>query len=446
MAEQRLPEAFILGAATSAYQIEGGWNEDGKGESIWDRFTRAPGAIEDGTSGDVACDHVHRWREDVDLMAELGLNAYRFSVSWPRVLPDGSGRVNPAGLAFYDRLVDALLEKGIDPFLTLYHWDLPQALQDRGGWPARLTVDAFCEYTEAVVRRLGDRVTYWTTLNEPAVSSYLGYFEGQHAPGHHDKREALAAVHHLLLAHGRSVPILREYVPEGQIGIVLNLYPVHPASPDNDDREAAEQTDARLNRTFLDPLSGRGYPRDALHDHGVLDEAIRDDDLRLISAPIDFLGVNYYSRQVVRNHVSHGVENAAPIVVPGAEMTAMQWEVYPEGLYELLRRLAREYAFPTYYITENGAAYEDMINGDGGVDDPDRISYLRRHLEQALRAERDGVPLRGYFAWSLLDNFEWTYGLGKRFGLVYTDFESGRRIPKSSFYWYKKTIAQRALA
>jgi beta-glucosidase len=445
MTNSKLPKGFVLGAATSSYQIEGAWSEDGKGESIWDRFVHTPGTIEDGTTGDVACDHVHRMHEDVDLMADLGLDAYRFSISWPRVLPTGIGTVSEAGLAFYDRLVDALLEKGIEPFPTLYHWDLPQALQDVGGWAARTTVDAFSEYAEIVSRRLGDRVKHWITLNEPFVSATIGHLEGRHAPGHRSEREALAATHHLLLAHGRSVPILREHVQGGLIGITLVLGVAHAASDSEQDAIAAAMFDAALNRTYLDPLSARGYPAEVPYDRAVLDSFVRADDLEQIAAPIDFLGVNYYTRHVARSDTVPEEENAPRLVTVGKEKTDMGWEVYPEGLFEVFDRLSRDYDFPAYYVTENGAAYPDVVDADGLVRDGERISYLRRHLQQAARIVEARIPLRGYFAWSLMDNFEWSYGLKKRFGLIYVDFETGRRIPKASFAWYKETIARRAV-
>ena len=445
MTNSKLPEGFVLGAATSSYQIEGAWNEDGKGESIWDRFVHTPGTIEDGTTGDVACDHVHRMLEDVGLMADLGLDAYRFSISWPRVLPTGIGAVNEAGLAFYDRLVDALLEKGIEPFPTLYHWDLPQALQDAGGWAARTTVDAFGEYAAIVSRRLGDRVKHWITLNEPFVSAVIGYLEGRHAPGHRSEREALAATHHLLLAHGRSVPILREHAPGGSIGITLVLGVAHAASDSEQDRIAAAMFDAALNRTYLDPLSARGYPEEVPHDRAVLESFVQADDLEQIAAPIDFLGVNYYTRHVARSDAVPEEENAPRAVTVGEEKTDMGWEVYPQGLFEVFDRLSRDYDFPAYYVTENGAAYPDVVDADGLVQDGERISYLRRHLQQVARIVDAGIPLRGYFAWSLMDNFEWSYGLKKRFGLIYVDFETGRRVPKASFAWYKETIARRAV-
>ena len=445
MTKSKLPEGFVFGAATSAYQIEGAWNEDGKGESIWDRFVHAPGTIEDSTTGDVACDHVHRMHEDVGPMADLGLDAYRFSISWPRVLPSGIGTVNEAGLAFYDRLVDALLEKEIEPFATLYHWDLPQALQDAGGWAARTTVDAFSEYAGIVSRRLGDRVKHWITLNEPFVSATIGYREGRHAPGHRSEREALAATHHLLLAHGRSVPILREHVPDSSIGITLVLGVARAASDSEQDRKAAATFDAALNRTYLDPLSGRGYPGEVPHDRAVLESFVRADDLEQIAAPIDFLGVNYYTRHVARSDAVPEEENAPRAVTVGEEKTDMGWEVYPEGLFEVFDRLGRDYDFSAYYVTENGAAYPDVVDADGRVRDGERISYLRRHLQQVARIVDAGIPLHGYFAWSLMDNFEWSYGLKKRFGLIYVDFETLRRIPKASFAWYKETIARRTV-
>ncbi len=440
MSERRFPDGFLFGAATSAYQIEGAWNEGGKEESIWDRFVHAPGTIEDGTTGDVACDHVHRFREDVDLMAHLGLLAYRFSISWPRVLSAGSARKNPAGIAFYDRLIDALLEKGIEPLPTLYHWDLPQVLQDRGGWLARETVDRFCEYAQVAARALGDRVRHWITLNEPHISAFVGHLEGRHAPGHRSEEEALATVHHLLLAHGRTVAVLRDEAPETSVGIALNLYPIHPASERDEDRRAVARLDGLFNRTFLDPLSGRGYPHEVPYDRGLLASFVRPGDLQEIATPLDFLGVNYYAPQVARAASASG---SRPTVRPNAEKTQMGWEVYPEGLYELLDRLHREYRFPSLLVTENGAAYADRIAPDGSVEDRARIAYLKGHLVQCLRALEQGIPLDGYFVWSLLDNFEWSYGFSRRFGLIHVDFETQARTPKASFEWYRETIAKR---
>jgi len=445
MIETRLPKGFLFGAATSSYQIEGAWDEDGKGESIWDRFAHTPGTIEDGATGDVACDHVRRYREDVDLMSRLGLDAYRFSIAWPRVLPRGNGAINEAGLAFYDRLVDALLEAGIRPFVTLYHWDLPQALQERGGWPARETVDAFCEYTELMARRLGDRVKDWTTLNEPFVSAVVGHFEGRHAPGHNDMEETLAATHHLLLAHGRAVPILREYVSDARVGIVNVHQPIHPASDSDPDRLAAARGDGLLNRTFLDPLVGRGYPEVVPYDRSALESYVREGDMDRIAAPVDFLGVNYYTRRIERSAAASEAENAPRVRFERPGLTEMGWEVYPEGLHEILERLDGDYGFPAYYVTENGAAYPDVVDEDGGVCDGERTTYLARHIAQVGRILDAGMPLRGYFVWSLLDNFEWSFGFTKRFGLVYVDFETGARTPKDSFSWYRELLERRTI-
>jgi beta-glucosidase len=435
------PSDFVWGAATSAYQIEGAWNEDGKGESIWDRFSHAPGNIARGQTGDEACDHYHRWPEDVALMKELGLKAYRFSISWPRILPEGRGTVNPTGLDFYSKLVDELLEASIDPFPTLYHWDLPQALQDQGGWPARAIAEAFVEYTDLVTRRLGDRVKHWITLNEPYVSAMVGYREGKHAPGHSDLGEALAAAHHLLLAHGWAVPSVRHNVQGGQVGISLNLTPQTPASASVADRDAARQQDGILNRWFLDPLSGRNYPADIEAHYGALMDFVQPEDMGAIAVPLDFLGVNYYSRHIVRSSNVAPSANHTRTVFPSPECTAMGWEVYPEGLYEILGRLYFDYRFPTLYVTENGAAYRDRVGSDGSVHDSDRISFLKEHFGAALQAIGAGVPLKGYFVWSLLDNFEWTYGYSKRFGLIYVDFQTQRRVLKGSAQWYRRVIA-----
>ena len=435
------PSGYVWGAATAAYQIEGAWDEDGKGESIWDRFCHTPGNIANGDTGDVACDHYHRWRTDVGLMRQLGLKAYRFSIAWPRVLPEGRGRVNPTGLDFYSRLVDALLEAAIEPYVTLYHWDLPQALQDQGGWPARLTAEAFVEYADLVTRRLGDRVKHWMTLNEPFVSAFVGHLHGRHAPGHSDLGEALAAAHHLLLAHGWAVPVVRSNVREAEAGIVLNLGGQVPASPSVADRAAASREDGVLNRWFLDPISARGYPADIVAHYGHPMEFVRAGDLESIAVPLDFLGVNYYARTIVRSREVAEANNAPRVVRAQPKRTAMGWEVYPEGLYDLLGRLHFDYRFPALYVTENGAAYPDKIGPDGTVEDPDRRSYLEEHFKAAARAIAAGVPLRGYFVWSLLDNFEWGRGYSKRFGLVYVDYPTQRRVLKNSAHWYKRVIA-----
>ena len=435
------PKGFLWGAATSAYQIEGAWDEDGKGESIWDRFCHTPGRIANGDTGDVACDHYRRWPEDVGLMTGLGLKAYRFSISWPRLLPEGRGRVNPAGLDFYSMLVDALLEAAIEPFVTLYHWDLPQALQDQGGWPARVTAEAFVEYADLVTRSLGDRVKHWITLNEPFVSAIVGHLEGRHAPGHCDLGEALAAAHHLLLAHGWAVPVIRRNITEAQVGIALNLSGQTPASRSVADRAAAWEGDGVVNRWFLDPISARGYPADIVAHYGQPMDFVQPGDMELIAVPLDFFGVNYYTRAIVRSTKIAEADNAPRTALANPKRTEMGWEVHPEGLYDLLGRLHFDYRFPALYVTENGAAYLDRIGPDGRVDDPLRIAYLKEHLTAAARAIAAGVPLRGYFAWSLLDNFEWAHGYSKRFGLVYVEYPTQRRLLKSSAHWYGRVIA-----
>jgi beta-glucosidase len=439
------PADFVWGAATSSYQIEGAWEADGKGESIWDRFSHTPGKIEDGSSGDDACDHYHRWPEDIGLMKSIGIHAYRFSAAWARILPRGRGAVNEAGIDFYSRLVDGLLEAGITPYLTLYHWDLPQALEDAGGWPARPTADAFAEYTDVMTRALGDRVRHWVTLNEPWVSAYVGYEEGRHAPGHTSRAEMVAASHHLLLAHGKAVPIIRGNVPDAEVGLVLNLYPVHAASPSRWDRRAAVYQDGFYNRWYLDPISGRGYPCDTIEAFGVPMDFVQEGDMEEIAAPLDFLGLNYYLRHVVRSDQVPESENLPQEVFYREEHTEMGWEVYPEGLYEVLGRLHFEYQLPALYITENGVAFADPPVRDGTVQDDHRIRYLHDHFKQAARAIEAGVPLRGYFVWSLLDNFEWSYGYTKRFGLIHVDLETQARTLKASAGWYRDVIAANAL-
>ncbi len=445
MSTIHFPSGFLWGAATASYQIEGAWQEDGKSESIWDRFSHTPGRISDGATGDIACDHYHRWRDDIALMRSLGLQAYRFSTAWPRVLPNGHGKVNQAGLDFYSRLTDGLLEAGIEPYVTLYHWDLPQVLQDRGGWPARPSAEAFVEYADAVSRRLGDRVKNWITLNEPWCSSILSYFLGEHAPGHRDLGEGVAAAHHLLLAHGWAMPVIRRNSPGCRAGITLNLSPQTPASPSEADALAARLADAAFNRWFLDPLSGRGYPQEAVEAGRHEMSFVQPGDLAAIAAPADFLGVNYYMRNIIRSEAIPESRNERRTVVPNPELTEMGWEVHPEGLYELLTRLKADYDFPAYYVTENGAAYDDQVGADGQVDDPRRVAYLRDHFVQAARAIAEGVPLRGYFVWSLMDNFEWSFGYTKRFGLFHTDYATQRRTPKTSARWYGRVIAENAV-
>jgi beta-glucosidase len=444
---QIFPKDFVWGAATSSYQIEGAWNEDGKGESIWDRFSHTLGKVENGDTGDVACDHYHLWEQDIQLMSELGLQAYRFSISWPRILPEGRGKVNQAGLDFYNNLVDGLLEAGIEPFITLYHWDLPQALEDEGGWLVRSIVDAFVEYTDVFTRSLGDRVKHWITLNEPWVSAFVGYLEGRHAPGRKDLDAALAASHHLLLAHGRSVPVIRQNSPDAEVGIVLNLSPVEPASPSRADLNQTVWDDGFLNRWFLDPLSGRGYPQDMVDGHQSDLPFLQLGDYDEITAPVDFLGLNYYTRGIARaKHISEK-ENLPREVFRGDEITEMDWEVYPDGLYDILARVHFEYRhpFPQIYITENGSAFPDTVSPNGDVVDPRRLNYLRVHLAATHRAIQIGVPVKGYFTWSLMDNFEWGHGYRPRFGIVHVDFETLKRTPKHSALFYRDVIKQNGL-
>jgi len=442
----QFPADFVWGAATASYQIEGAWDEDGKGPSIWDVFCRVPGAIQNGDTGNVACDHYHRWREDVGLMRELGLRAYRFSISWPRVLPEGRGRVTPAGLDFYDRLVDALLDAGIQPFVTLYHWDLPQALQDAGGWPWRDVTQYFAHYADLVSRRLGDRVSHWITLNEPWVAAYAGYGNGVHAPGIQNPLAAIQATHHLLLAHGKAVPVLRENgTDETRVGITLNLSPVHPASGSAEDEAAAQRFDGFLNRWFLDPLFRGRYPEDMMETLGMALPDFPEEDYGIISVPLDFLGVNNYTRNVIANDPDSLVVETREVKPDGRPYTEMGWEVYPEGLYEVLTRVQRDYGPPLLYITENGAAFADSVGPDGCVHDRDRVEFLREYIAQAHQAIQEGVPLAGYFAWSLMDNFEWAYGYSKRFGLVYVDFDTQERIIKDSGYFYREVISQNGM-
>ena len=432
------PADFVWGVATSSYQIEGATSEAGRTPSIWDAFSSTPGKVLDGTSGAVACDHYHRWESDLDLIRDLGVSAYRFSISWPRVLPQGKGRIEPRGLDFYERLVDGMLDRGIDPWLTLYHWDLPQVLQDAGGWPNRDTAHAFAELAEAVSARLGDRVTHWATLNEPWCSAYLGYEDGEHAPGLNDRRQHLQASHNLLLAHGLAMPILRRNAPSAMHGIVLNLNPAYPASDSPEDAAAAERFDGFFNRWYLDPLFRGEYPSDVWEGYGPYVPHIRDGDLELIAAPLDYLGVNYYSRTVAAD--APGAPWPAIGGVPfEAERTAMGWEVYPEALTELLVRLRRDYTELPVYITENGAAYPDEMV-DGEVDDQDRLSYVRAHIKALKRAADRGAPAQGYFAWSLLDNFEWAHGYTKRFGLVHVDYDTQVRTLKRSARWYREFL------
>jgi beta-glucosidase len=441
----RFPEQFRWGTGTYSYQVEGATNEDGRGESIWDRFCATPGTILNGDSGLMACDHYHRYPEDVQLMQQMGIQMYHCSIAWPRIMPQGKGTVNPKGLDFYSRLFDTLLEAGIEPFVTLYHWDLPQALQDElGGWASRETAKLFAEYVDVVSHHFGDRIRNWITLNEPAVTAFEGHEDGIHAPGLRDSRLAWHTSHNFLLAHGLAVPILRANGgPETRVGITLNFTQIDPASASPADQATVRFLDGKMHRWFLDPIFRGSYPSDLLAQLGDFTPQIEDGDLEIIARPLDFLGANYYTRMLVSSNgtpqsfTAHRVE--------GAEYTPMDWEVYPPGIYNMLMRLHRDYAIPEIYLVENGAAQLDQIGADGTVNDPRRINYLRQHLEQVHAAINQGVPLKGYSVWSLLDNFEWSLGYSMRFGLVYVDYPTQRRILKASGHWYRDVIARNGI-
>ena len=460
------PDGFVWGTATASYQVEGAVAEDGRGPSIWDTFTHEPGRIVDGTTGDVACDHYHRYRDDVALMAELGIRSYRFSIAWPRVVPTGGGAVNLAGLDFYRRLVDELLTRGIEPLATLYHWDLPQPLQDAGGWTNRDTAHRFAEYAVMVGRYLGDRVRTITTLNEPWCAAYLGYSSGVHAPGITDNAAALAAVHHLNLAHGEAVGALRSVLPpDANVSLTLNLATVRPASDSAADQDAARHVDGISNRVFLDPVLRGTYPEDVVADLRHITDwgFVRDGDLTAISAPIDVLGINYYSptrvaaatpelrAEVSGRWVNDPQSTDGPSAYPGTDLafsvpqsgpyTDMGWRIEPDSLTELLERVHRDHPGLPLLITENGAAFVDQLNPDGTVHDVDRISYVRDHLAAVHAAIAQGIDVRGYYLWSFMDNFEWAWGLSKRFGIVHVDYATGERRAKDSAYWYRDVIA-----
>ncbi|MGZ5295792.1 MAG: GH1 family beta-glucosidase [Actinomycetota bacterium] len=430
MSDREFPPDFLWGAATAAFQIEGATTEDGRGESIWDRFSHTPGRVRNGDTGDIACDHYHRYREDVALMTDLGLSAYRFSVAWPRVLPEGTGHPNEAGLDFYDRLVDELLARSIDPFVTLYHWDLPQSLEDAGGWPIRATAEAFGEFAAVVARRLGDRVGHFATINEPHIVSDHGYRVGSHAPGRTEPDAALAAAHHLLVAHSLGVQAIRAEAPQAAAGIVLNFEPKHPATSHPLDLEAAAVAHDQFNRWYLDPVTGHGYPDAGARAWGWRRDEVLDGDMAAIAAPIDFLGVNYYCRDVVRSPL-------LPVLEPPTEpreRTGMGWEVYPAGLTEVLELVASRTGDLPLYVTESGAAYP--LDDVDPTRDPERVTFLHRHLQAASTAIENGVPLHGYFVWSLLDNFEWAHGYAYRFGIIHVDFDTlERRVRDSGRFW-----------
>jgi beta-glucosidase len=461
-AASAFPQGFLWGVSTAAYQIEGAVDVDGRGTSIWDTFSHTPGRTHNGDTGDVACDHYHRLDEDLDLVASLGATAYRFSLAWPRIQPDGRGPANQAGLDFYRRLVDGLRARGVTATTTLYHWDLPQALEDAGGWLVRDTAERFGEFTGLVAEALGDGVERWITLNEPWCSAWHGYGNGLHAPGLTDLGAAAAATHHLLLGHGRAVAALRG-ASSSAVGITLNLVPIRAAGDNVADCEAARRLDGYANRLFLDPIFEGRYPQDMLEHYAGAQpgfSVVRDGDLEAINVPLDFLGVNYYAPALVADPANVERARAAGLVAStaeaepatdglgvvrlshaGSERTAMGWEIEPEGLTELLCRIDRDYDVPPIYITENGAAFDDYVDPDGRVIDDERIAYLEGHLGAISRAMEAGVDVCGYFCWSLLDNFEWARGYSKRFGLVWVDYPTGRRIPKKSYSWFRDLVA-----
>jgi beta-glucosidase len=435
-----LPDGFTWGVATSAYQIEGAVAEDGRSPSIWDTFSHTPGKVAGGDSGDVACDSYHRWPEDLGLMKELGVGAYRFSIAWPRVMPGGGGPVNAAGLDYYDRLVDALLAAGITPYPTLYHWDLPQVLQDRGGWASRDTAGCLAEYASVVAGRLGDRVSNWVTVNEPRCAAWIGHLEGRHAPGLADIDVAVPASFHLLLGHGLAAQAVRAAVPGGRVGLVNVMHTCEPASNRPEDIEATARFDGHVNRWWLDPIHGRGFPLDMQRVYGV-DLPEQPGDLATIATPLDFLGANYYSPAVIADDPGGPMPHARDLPPNGVPQTMLNWEIRAAGLEQVLLRLAREYGAREIIVTENGSAWADDITPDGQVHDAGRLGYLEEHLAACARAVRGGVPLAGYFAWSLLDNFEWDYGYDARFGLVYVDYATQQRVMKDSGRRYADIIA-----
>jgi beta-glucosidase len=430
-------DSFVWGCSTSAYQIEGGASVGGRSESIWDRFCAQRGTIRDGSSGAVACDHYHLWPQDLDMARDMGVEAYRFSVSWPRIVSQYGGKPNQAGLDFYSRLVDGMLERGLDPWATLYHWDLPQYLQERGGWAARETIDAFVEYADIVSAALGDRVKHWITHNEPWCTSIHGNYDGVHAPGLTDFKTALQVAHNVLVSHGRAVPVIRANVLDAQCGIALSLHPLQAASSNEIDVVATARHDALRNRWFLDPLYGRGYPAEILDYCRDSVPEILAGDMEAIAVPTDFLGVNYYFPERIEHAKGVGPLDAR-VVLPGDVLrNAFGWEVSPAGLTELVKRVQRDYAPGPMYITENGSTWEDVVDADGQVRDVQRRDYLIDHLGAVRDAIAAGVPIEGYFAWSLLDNFEWAEGYVRRFGLAYVDFDTQRRTLKLSGEWFR---------
>lgn len=429
---------FVWGVATSSYQIEGASNIDGRGESIWDTFCRVPGKVANGDNGDVACDHYHRYKEDLDLMKWLGVDAYRFSVAWPRVIPNGTGAINRAGLDFYNRVIDGALERGIEPWLTMYHWDLPEALQQKGGWNNRESVEWFGEYAQLLTSTFGDRVKNWMTLNEPLCSAWIGHLYGAMAPGITDLKTALDVSHHLLMSHGQASKIIRSEVKAAKVGIVINVTPAVPATDRPEDLAAAELADSFDNKWFLNPIFGRPYPVDVIQNIDLAPN-IYSGDMDLIAQELDFLGINFYFRQTVAYEATGKPLPIQNIRRENVKRTSMDWEVHAPAFEEVLMRINRDYNPNEIFITENGSAWDDKVV-DGEIADLNRIDYLNQHLDAMFRAKQRGVPINGYFAWSLLDNFEWAYGYEKRFGIIHVDYKTQKRTPKSSAYYYRDRI------
>lgn len=442
LARADFPVDFTWGCSTSSFQIEGGAALDGRAESIWDRFCQQPGKIRDGSNASVASDHYHRWPEDLDLAQQFGMNAYRFSIAWPRVISELGGKPNQRGLDFYSRLVDGMLERGLQPWATLYHWDLPQYLQDLGGWERRATVDAYLEFVDVTTRHLGDRVKHWITHNEPWCTAMHGNWDGMHAPGQQNFKAALQVCHHVLLSHGLAVPLIKSNVAQAQVGIALSLHPLRATSDAPEDLAAMQRHDGLRNRWFLDPLFGRGYPADIL-EHCAADlPDMEATDLEVIATPIDFLGVNYYFPETIADAPEIPPLHTKLVVLPDRERTGFAWEVAPDGMRELLVRIKNDYPKIPIFLTENGSSYEDQVETDGSVCDTERRNYFMRHLNALKQARAEGVDVRGYFAWSLMDNFEWAEGYLRRFGMVYIDFVTQKRTVKESGRWFSAFLNQ----
>lgn len=448
MPKYEFPKDFLWGSATASYQIEGAVNEDGRGESIWDRFCKLPGRVLHGDNGDTACDHYHRFREDIQLMKQLGLKAYRFSIAWPRILPNGSGEINHKGIDFYSALVDELLANGIQPAATLYHWDLPQKLQDIGGWANPEMPRYFADYARILFQAFDGRITQYITLNEPWCSAFLGYYTGEHAPGITDFSTALAASYNLMKAHGLAVKEFRELGTKGEIGITLNLNPSRPLTDSPEDIQAARRADGYANRWFIEPVMLGKFPEDMIElfdGKGLVVPEMRPEDLVLMCQPLDFFGVNYYNISRVRNNPDSYPLGCETISVNSDQASVRGWPIVADGLKEILLRLTNEYHVDKIYVTENGMAAHDIVNRFGQVEDYDRADYLARHFIAAHEAIREGVNLRGYYPWSLYDNFEWAFGRYSRFGMIYIDFDTQQRIIKQSGYFYRDVIAANGL-